>query len=73
LKDLTRPSAEVWHLFIGTKYYWQVTARKSGRVTAQSVVRRFTATTAEGALQLDFVPSTDKPPLVCGIRLSARE
>ena len=35
----------------------------------RSVERHFTASTVAGALQIDFVPSTQKPPLICGVEL----
>lgn len=42
LRDLGKSTIEVWHLFIGTPYYWNVVARRGGEVVAESAVRRFT-------------------------------
>ncbi|MCE9614419.1 MAG: tyrosine-protein phosphatase [Lentisphaerae bacterium] len=41
LRDLSKPTIEVWHLFIGTPYYWTVRARHGQEVVAESPVWRF--------------------------------
>lgn len=41
LRDLSRASVEAWHLFIGTPYYWKVTAKRGGAVVGESPVWRF--------------------------------
>lgn len=40
LRGLTKSAIEVWHLFIGTPYFWKVTARHGDAVVAESPVWR---------------------------------
>ncbi len=39
---LSKPTHDVWHLFIGTPYWWQVTAHRGGQAVAQSPIGHFT-------------------------------
>ncbi len=41
LRDLNKASVEVWHLYIGTPYYWKVTARRGDEILAESPIWRF--------------------------------
>jgi hypothetical protein len=42
LNAVTKPLVEVWHLFIGTTYYWKVCANRGGEQVAESGTSRFT-------------------------------
>jgi len=42
LAGLTEPHAEVWHLHLGTRYYWRVTAMQAGQVLGISPTWAFT-------------------------------
>ena len=46
LKNLSESKAEIWHLCVGTRYFWKVTSKRSGRAPTESPVWRFTTNRA---------------------------
>jgi hypothetical protein len=42
MKGLTKPGADVWHLFLGVTYYWKVTASVGKEIVSESPIGSFT-------------------------------
>ena len=44
-RDITHAWVDIWHLYIGTTYYWKVIAKRAGHIVAASDTRSFTTDT----------------------------